>query len=188
MTALIIKYIFAVCISVIPFVNLKGFVRKNERLSNYFRWFNLGLKRYKSFRKFYILMMIISVISLQFIDLQASENIMDLIVKKRMGFSMISYTTPTFISFLCFVMTLFMFSYKIADNLLAILHQNRLLFWSVALYTMVITIFLGRLFVIAEIITLIMIASMYYPTKIHHGDDGSRMPVRLLPYLLNKAA
>lgn len=105
-----------------------------------------------------------------------------------MDFRKVSFTTPAWISFLCFVITMFLFNYKIADKLLMVLHQNRVLFWSVALYTMVITIFLGRLFVIAEIISLIMIASMYYPTKIHHGDDGNRKPVRLLPFLLNKAA
>lgn len=188
MTALILKYLFAVCLSGLPFLKLRGMVRKNERLSNYVRWFNLGMKRYKSFRKFYILMLIISVISIQFIDLQASENIMGLIVKKQMDYSAISYTTPTFISFLCFVITMFLFNYKIADKLLMILHQNRVLFWSVALYTMVITIFLGRLFVVAEILSLIMMASMYYPIQIHQGDDGNRKPVRLLPFLLNKAA
>lgn len=103
-----------------------------------------------------------------------------------MDFNKVLFTGPTLNSFMCFVIIIFYSFIKSHPDSLKSCIRITFCFLSVALCKMVVTTFLGELYFIAEIITLILIASMYYPTKIHHGDDGNRKPVRLLSLSLEQ--
>ena len=62
-------------------------------------------------------------------------------------------------------LTLMFFSYRFADYLLTLLHNNNRLYCLVGLATMTITILATRWFVIAETLAIILMAAYTYPNK-----------------------
>lgn len=180
MIFLVLKFILAAILTAIPFVHryvVKPRSSENRAMRNIFSAINYylikkivnrksirlflhfkeGMIKMKSFRKFFTLVLLLVLLSIQFIDINLPPD-------SSSSFFLHHDLTGAYPAAL---ITMPFISYKSADKILLKI-KNSFLFSPISILILTGISFLSNLFIFSESIFLIMLASLYYPTQVYH--------------------
>lgn len=161
------KLIIVLLLSIVPFLIAPIWHFKKTRR------FYEGMRHSNNFRKFFILMVLMVMIAIQFVDFHASTEIAKMIQDNNVN----SYETAKMIAIYAPLMTkpyatlvttaisLSFFSFRWADYILTILHDYTKIFLIIAVISMAIPLISARYLIVTEIIYIILIAAYLYPDK-----------------------
>lgn len=136
-----------------------------------------GMKRSDSFRRFFTIITLLVLLVFQYTDFHVASSIAHNVREAFQNSAernveniaelklLLPYFTKPQATMLGACLTLMFFSYRFADYLLTLLHNNNRLYCLVGLATMTITILATRWFVIAETLAIILMAAYTYPNK-----------------------
>ena len=150
-------------------------------IGKFFRRMYDGMRRSDTFRKFYILMVLLVILAYQYIDfhtasdmLEAARNMVENSGEKTAEKcaekfpalkAYIPFITSPYATITAAVMGLSLFSYRIADWMFTKLHDSRKTFFGFALAILVTLTLSPRIFIIAETMFIILMAAFFYPDK-----------------------
>lgn len=122
------------------------------------RKFHQGMKKYDSFRKFFILLVLLVMLVCQFVDFSVSN---------KMAKNAIS--TCPLATIMAALISLVFFSYRLADMILLMLHTERKAFVIFGFSLIVLLFASPQSFILVETLFTVLMASYFYPMK----DDCS---------------
>ena len=146
-----------------------------------------GMKKSDTFRRFFSLIIILVMLTVQFIDFNASANIAHAALQAQLNGTL----TPQFMAvyeplmsrpqatLLAACLSLMLFSYKAADWMLTRLHDSNKIFFFTAVITLIILFSSPRHFIVAEMMELLLLAAIVYPDKTADTQPKGRKPVPL---------
>ena len=163
-----------------------------------------GMKRSDSFRRFFTIITLLVLLVYQYVDFHVASNIAHEVREAYLNSAernveniaelklLLPYFTKPQATMLGACLTLMFFSYRFADYLLTLLHNNKRLYCLVGLGTIIISILASRWFVIAETLAIILMAAYVYPNKrpIENPKGRKDIPIhkREKPRMLNREA
>lgn len=143
------------------------------------------MKFSRNARKFFTYILIVSMLILQVVDFQASKYAQErleestslkvekegngssscIMMKRKASTTMLrSHITPFWAFNLCLIVTIAIFSFRLADRTLTKIHNVRWIKWIMGIAILLLIVAsLGRLLLVAEISYLILIAGLIYP-------------------------
>lgn len=143
------------------------------------------MKFSRNARKFFTYILIVSMLIVQVVDFQASKYAQEqlqestsinaekgcqssspcMMMRRKASATMLrSHITPFWAFNLCLVVTLALFSFRLADMILTNIHNVRWVKWAMGCaIILLIVVSLGRLLLVAEVSYLILIAGLIYP-------------------------
>ena len=209
MVYLYIKIILAILLSVIPFI-FSIFIKpktKDGKWRNVFALSNInsekvanGAGKIRKFimriyeamkysdnaRKFFIMLLIITMIAVQWIDSEATQTAVRAIIGNRENVyqdkeSMVMlfpFITSPIVTILSMIYTLILFRYKWSNKLLTKINTSKkMIVLFVAMIMLFIVVGNGRFFLLGEILFLTLIWALILPKKKGEGypDGGTRI-------------
>lgn len=203
---LYLKIVFALCLSAVPFMYTyyvkpkknKSCVWKNmftaigsqlPKLKSFIAWMRKlclriyeGMKKSDSFRKFFTLLTLLTLIAFQFVDFTASTTVAEIVKEHATDSGMTmkvvkiygGLMTKPHATVLAACLGFSLFSFTLANWILTKLHDNRKTFYFTGLFTVIILFASPRYFIVAETIDIILIAAYIYPDKMIQPDPKGR--------------
>ena len=183
MISIYIKIIVMFLLAVAPFAYAGWSGRKKHSLPRMIQRFYEGMKKSENFRKFFTLIVLMGMLALQFIDFQATTTIAKMIQESAKSPIETAQTigvyaplmTRPYATLIAAAVSLSFFSFKVADRVLTVLHQQPKVFLLVGLVAMTIMFTSVRYLILAQMLFVILFAAQVYPN--HIGNNaGQRMP------------
>lgn len=204
-----LKLILAFLLSVLPFFYV-SYIRPKEKTSpvwrnmftalgtqiphlkaakrvveNFFHRLYDGMKRSDNFRKFFLLIILLQMIAVQFVDYSASMDattmIQDVSHDSHQTAQIIAiyglFITPPYASILAACISLTFFFYADGDIFLTILHNKQRCFFGMALLTIIILFASPRYLIITEMLEMMLMTALVYPNKMLKQDPKGRKPI-----------
>lgn len=209
MVYLYIKIILAILLSAIPFlfaifikpkakdekwrnvftlsdINSEKVASGAVKLRNFFKKVYEAMKYSDNARKFFIMLLIITMIVFQWIDSEATQTAVRAIIGNRENVyqgkeSMVMFLpfiTSPIVTILSMIYTFILFRYKWANKLLTKINTNKkMIVLFIALIMLSIVVGNGRFFLLGEILFLTLIWALILPKKKGEGypDGGTRI-------------
>ena len=155
-------------------------------LANFAKRLYKGMRKSENSRKFFTVILIIVLLIYTYVDFTASESAMDIIrfTGEKGGVSSVAFTvyfpmvSNSVALFLCQIFTFVLFSYRIADWILSWIGDN----WN---YVMTfdcmliayVAVYSQGWFIMAEVLTIYLMAAGIYPKRINDPTPKERKPV-----------
>ena len=211
---LILKYILAALLALLPFLVRKSTAEVNGdgadkqphhgslvtflshflprvwnlilALRNFASRLSRGMRRSDNSRKFYTVLLLIVLLTYTYVDFSATEVVRDIIrftSEKGGDISVVSavyspMASDTLALFACQLLTFAMFSYRIADRLLVWMRDNWTYMATFDCFLLAaVAVYSQQHFIMAEVVTIFLIAAMYYPDKTGTGIPKGRKPL-----------
>ena len=143
------------------------------------------MKFSRNARKFFTYILIVSMLVVQVVDFQASKYAQERLdettstcsvdksqtsslcttMKRKASATVLrSHITPFWAFNLCLIVTMAMFSFRLADWILTNIHNVRLIKWAMGTAIIILVVIsFGRLLLVAEMSYLILLAGLIYP-------------------------
>lgn len=137
------------------------------------REFHNGMKNFDSFRKFFILLLLLIMLAYQFVDFTVSNDMAKQVIEDSVDKDAIlsfynsynAFVTAPFATISSAIISLIFFSYRITNIILSKLHTEKKAFFIYGLLIMVLLFSIPRYFILVEILYIILIAAYFYPIK-----------------------
>ena len=166
---------------------LLPYVRKGWlKAVKFLRRLSEGMRRLDSFRKFFTLVLLLSIIAIQFIDFSASSSVAQMLSEElhqgaatldegmvKTYTPLMTYPQTTMVSGLLAMM---FFSYKLSDKILLLLKKRKVFFWT-CITTILVLLSSPRNMVLAETLMMIEMSSLFYPFKVPDATPKNRVPL-----------
>ena len=166
-------------------VNLK------RKVAKFTRRIYEGMHRGDSFRKFFTLLLLIVMLLYQYIDFHIAAEVAQQ-VRDNIKYSSAA-DSPEMIAMAPYlplltkpistitagIMAMLIFSYKLADRVLNILHENKKLNFLTGIIAMAIAILSPRSFILSETILILLIGAYIYPPLNNGEPPKGRQPIPL---------
>lgn len=156
------------------------------------RWIYEGMKRSDSFRKFFRMMLIITLLVYTWTEFQTTEEYQEKISSLAVGDSSgnacaeriiyLNMIPDQYTLAACLLLTLSLFLDRWSDRLLTEIHSAKKLQGLMAVFILMITAMSAmqeqtHFFILAEVIYIILAASWAYPDKVGRSDPKGRKPI-----------
>lgn len=160
-----------------------------DAVSNLLHRLYEGMKKSDNFRKFFTLIVLLLMIAVQFVDCCASQEVAraswEHQIDAENGAHFVRVyaplMSPPYAIFLAAFMSLSFFFFKVADHVLTILHNVRVIFYFLSVLTMIILFASPRNIIIVEVMEIILMAAMIYPNKTIPEEPKGRKSIPMTP-------
>ena len=159
-------------------------------LANFAKRLSQGMQRSENSRKFYTVILIIVLLIYTYVDFSATESARDIIKftgeitgKNNVGSSVAFTVYSPMVShpialFVCQIFTFLLFSYRIADKLLTWIRENwKFMMTFDCMLLAYVAVYSQAWFIMAEVLTIFLMAAEYYPDKTAGPTPKGRRPV-----------
>lgn len=161
------------------------------------RFFN-GMTRSDNFRKFYVRILLLFIIAIQFIDFHASNLVLNMEKEHVADFQILNEISQTYGLFmtrpsttlLAAIIGFSLFFFKAADWILTTLHNSQKTFYFTAFSVLIILFYSTQYLIVSETIYVIILAAYFYPNKTGRiiPNGGVRLPDNLRQQSMKMAA
>ena len=166
-------------------------VNFKRKVAKFIRRIYEGMHRSDSFRKFFTLLLLIVMLLYQYIDFHIATEVAQQ-VRDNIKYSSAA-DSPEMIAMAPYlplltkpistitagIMAMLIFSYKLADRVLNILHENKKLNFLTGIIAMAIAILSPRSFILSETILILLIGAYIYPPLNNGEPPKGRRPIPL---------